>query len=414
VFYTVVLTPHQTGIGDFYYYHDLANVIAQGYGFEDPSSVLAGHGVPTALHPPLWPELLSFVSRLGGEGAPIHSYGSHGYIAHRLTGAFVGSGTVVAVGYLGRRTAGPRVGLIAAFLAAVYPVLIAADGSLLTESLFGLCTAVAMLLAYRVLDNPASWSALALGAAIGLASLARSEGLLLLPLLALPVLLRRGASAQKVAGRVALTCLGVAVVIAPWTIRNTVRFDQLVIGANTSGSYIGGANCDATFHGRNIGLWDIRCVAPPTSSNEAVNAARQRRQGIEYAKDHSGRLPAVIAVRVLRTWDFYQPWRDVKFLEGRNWTASRVGLFAYWLLLPLAIAGMLMLRRRGEPLRVLLAPIVLATLVPALGYGLPRFRHLAEISIVILAAVVLSALYDRLRAGRLSAIPTRSSRAAST
>ena len=35
------------------------------------------------------------------------------------------------------------------------------------------------------------------------------------------------------------------------------------------------------------------------------------------------------------------------------------------------------------------------TLVSALGWGITRFRHAAEISIVILAAVALSALYDR-------------------
>ena len=86
---------------------------------------------------------------------------------------------MVAIGYLGRRVAGARVGLIAAAIAAVYPVLIGADASLLTESLFGLCVAVAMLIAYRLFDAPSGWWALALGVAIGVASLARSEGLLL-------------------------------------------------------------------------------------------------------------------------------------------------------------------------------------------------------------------------------------------
>jgi hypothetical protein len=44
------------------------------------------------------------------------------------------------------------------------------------------------------------------------------------------------------------------------------------------------------------------------------------------------------------------------------------------------------------------------TLVSALGYGLGRFRHAAEISIVIFAAVALSTLYDRMRR---PASPTR-------
>ena len=72
---------------------------------------------------------------------------------------------------------GARVGLLAAAIAAVYPVLIGADASLLTESLFGLCVAVAMLVAYRLLDRPSAGWALALGVVIRVASLARSEGL---------------------------------------------------------------------------------------------------------------------------------------------------------------------------------------------------------------------------------------------
>ena len=67
---------------------------------------------------------------------------------------FVGTGTVIAIGYLGRRVAGARVGLLAAGVAAVYPVLIGADAALLTESLFGLCVAVTLWIAYRMWDQP--------------------------------------------------------------------------------------------------------------------------------------------------------------------------------------------------------------------------------------------------------------------
>ncbi len=395
VLYTVVIDPHQAGIGDFYYYQDLATAIAQGYGFVDPGSAYAGHAVPTAAHPPLWPWLLSLVSRAGLAGSAFGEHGPHGYVAHRLTGGVVGTGTVIAIGYLGRRVAGERVGLLAAAIAAVYPVLIGADASLLTESLFGLCVAVAMLVAYRLLDRPSAGWALALGVVIGVASLARSEGLLLLPLLAIPVVWRRGAPARLVAARAALACLGVALAVGPWTARNWARFDRPVIGSNNSGSVIAGANCDSVYHGSNVGLWDFGCIGSTGSANEAVAAARQRRQGIDYAGDHAGRATVVAAVRVLRTWDVFQPWSTVGINEGRDRTMSRIGLVFYWLLLPLAIAGAVLLGRRHAPLRVLVAPVLLVTIVSALGWGITRFRHAAEISIVILAAVALSALYDR-------------------
>jgi 4-amino-4-deoxy-L-arabinose transferase-like glycosyltransferase len=398
VLLTVVVTPHVPAIGDFYSYHDLANTIAKGYGYVDPASTRYGPAVATAGHPPLWPELLSLVSRLGGDGAPIGSRGFDGFTAHRLTGAVVGTGTVVAIGYLGRRVAGARVGLVAAGLAAIYPVMIAADGSLMPETLFALCVAVAMLLAYRVLDAPNGWWALALGLAIGVSSLARSEGLFLLLLLALPVIWRRGIPARVVATRTALACLGVAVAIGPWTIRNWERFDQPVIGSTNQGSLVAGSNCHDTYYGRNIGLWHIECVGPVRlGENEAETSSRQRRQGIDYAADHAGRVPLVMAVRILRTWDLYQPWLGTSFNEGRTVTVSRIGLISFWLLLALAIPGAVVLYRRHAPLRVLLAPVLLVSLASALGSGTTRYRHAAEISVVILAAVALSAALDRRR-----------------
>jgi 4-amino-4-deoxy-L-arabinose transferase-like glycosyltransferase len=392
VVYIVLLTPHQAGIGDFYYYQDLATALANGFGYVDPGSAYAGQAEPTAAHGPLWPELLSLVSRTGLAGSQLGEHGPGGYVAHRLTGAVVGTGTVVAIGYLGRRAAGARVGLIAAAIAAAYPVLIAADGSLLTESLFGLCVAVAMLIAYRVLDAPSGWWALALGLAIGLAALTRAEGLLLAPLLALPVVWRRDTTAGVVAARLGLVVLGVAVAVGPWTIRNWARFDRVVLVSNNNGSVIAGANCPAVYYGRNVGLWDYGCVAVGGSGNEAEAAARQRRKGIDYARDHAGRVPVVMIVRILRAFDLYQPWRGAGYNEGRAVTASRIGIVVYWLLLPLAVVGAVFLRRRDQALRVLLAPVLLVVLVSAFGWGITRFRHAAEIPIVILAAVALARL----------------------
>src|SRR4051812_17436692 len=104
-----------------------------------------------------------------------------------------------------------------------------------------------------------------------------------------------------------------------------------------------------------------------------------------------------MAVRVLRTWDLYQPWRGAGYSEGREVTVSRIGLVLYWLLLPLAVAGAVAFRARRAPLRVLLAPVLFVTFISALGWGITRFRHAAEISIVILAAVGVSYILDRAR-----------------
>ncbi|HVI19195.1 MAG TPA: hypothetical protein VM712_12490, partial [Gaiellales bacterium] len=65
-----------------------------------------------------------------------------------------------------------------------------------------------------------------------------------------------------------------------------------------------------------------------------------------------------------------------------------------------AAAGALLLRRRGQPLRILLVPVVFVTLVAALTYGSTRFRVAAEPALLVLAAVAAAALWDRFRARR--------------
>lgn len=65
--------------------------------------------------------------------------------------ALLGTVSIVVIGLLGRRLGGSRVGLIAAGLAAIYPNIWINDGMLLTETVFILATATALLATYLYL-----------------------------------------------------------------------------------------------------------------------------------------------------------------------------------------------------------------------------------------------------------------------
>jgi asparagine N-glycosylation enzyme membrane subunit Stt3 len=104
---------------------------------------------------------------------------------------------------------------------------------------------------------------------------------------------------------------------------------------------------------------------------------------------------------VLRTWDLWQPRRQLASAEGRAKWAETLGVIAYFALIPFAIAGAVLLRRRNRAASlILLAPALLVTLSSAIGYGNPRFRHAFEMSIVVLAAVSLVAVVERRRRPR--------------
>jgi 4-amino-4-deoxy-L-arabinose transferase-like glycosyltransferase len=382
------------GLGDFQFYNWTSQLIADGRGFISPFALVYElQEEPTAAHPPAWPFLLAGVSKVFGDGSIVGDFAGTDYMAHRLTGVVLGVGLVVLLGLIGRRVGGPGLGLLAAGIAAISPTFVATDGSTMSEALYGPLVALALLLAYRFLDRPRWPWAAALGAAIGLAALTRGEALFLLAFLALPVALKAGRGRWWRLTLVA--CVGAAVVIAPWTARNWIVFDRPVLISNNEGALWGVANCRPTYHGIDIGYSRLDCLDDTRELNEAEQAGRWRRQGLEYASEHPGRLLVVVPVRVARTFNFFQPWRQVGFAEAHPRRVAYAEVIFGWVMLALSAWGAIVLYRRGETLRILLAPVVLAIVVSAIGHGFPRYRFAADVAMIVLGAAGLLDLGTR-------------------
>jgi hypothetical protein len=70
----------------------------------------------------------------------------------------------------------------------------------------------------------------------------------------------------------------------------------------------------------------------------------------------------------------------------------RTGAFyAYWVLLPLGIAGAFVLRARAISLVPFLAFVANVVVAAAITYGYTRYRAAAEVPLVLLSAVALDA-----------------------
>jgi 4-amino-4-deoxy-L-arabinose transferase-like glycosyltransferase len=383
--YVLVLARHVPMAGDSIYFHTEPKLIASGHGFINPFVFAANHRtIATAAHPPLYPILLSVPALIGIDGT----------LAQRAFTCLVGAVVLTMIGLLGRRIGGERVGLLSAALASIYPVLVTADGALMSESLYGLVVTWALLAALRQRECHDLRSAVALGAAAGFAALTRAEALLLLPLLAWPLALK-GRERRLV--RLAASTLACMLVVAPWLIRNFHVWHELTISHNDS-TVLAGANCQSSYYGPQLGGWDFFCISKTVTLNEGQQAAIWRRQGLHYLEHHLDRLPVVLAVRLLRSWDFYEPRRQESFAEGRAQWADEAGIAVYYLLLPIAVYGAVLLWRRspGE-LWVLVVPALLVTVVTLISWGLPRFRHAAEPSIVVLASYAMVSVVVRRR-----------------
>jgi 4-amino-4-deoxy-L-arabinose transferase-like glycosyltransferase len=372
---TLLVAPWPPGIfNDEAYYSTLAQLVADGEGFVRPAEFYRDNvSLPTAERAPLFTVLVAGLYELGFSGGD-----------GRLVGLLTGGGTIAALGFLGRRLAGDRAGLLAAGMAALYPTLIAADGAMMTESTYGLFAALSLLAAYRLMDAPSLGRALVLGLLVGIAAHARAEALLLLPLLLVPLFRRPGG--LKAAAAV---CVTFALVLVPWTARNWSAFDRPVLIATEGGETLAGANCHSAYYGERIGTWSVSCAAFSGSGNEAEELNERGRDGIRYAFDHAGRLPLVGAARVARTWGL---WRPFAVPEGRRAWVQQLGAALYFVLVPLAVYGFVLLRRREVPIWILMTPFMTVTLTALLAYGQIRFRHSAELSLVVLAAVALERL----------------------
>jgi 4-amino-4-deoxy-L-arabinose transferase-like glycosyltransferase len=393
--YALGIAPELVGLDDDRFYHQTALELAEGNGYVGTLDVfISGEKEATADHPPLYPLLLSFLGRLGARTVD----------AQRILGVCAGTLTVGAVGLVARHVAGYRAGVAAAAMCAVYPAFIAADGALMSESLFGALVAYSLLQSLVLLRRPTVRGAAILGLLVGLAALTRSEGLLLVPLLAVPVV---AAAPPRRLLLVATTTAVTALVITPWVMRNIDVFGEPVYSTN-EGATLAGANCDPTYYGNVVGGFVFECldaVPQPRTDNRAVRSDRLRDAALEYASDHPGRAVVVAGLRLARLWGLYDP-ADQAHVTGRDVRVQRAGVAAYYLVLVAALAGGVLLLRRGLRLAfaVLLVPVVLSSLTAVGTYGLVRLRHISEISLLVLAGIAVTSL----RVRRTGSTPRRS------
>lgn len=377
--------------GDGRYYHAIAGILADGKGFVAPQPYLtSGQSIPWAPHPPLWPLLLALPARIG----------LRTYTEQQLVAVVVGTATIVVLGFAGRRLAGAAVGLIAAAIAAVYPAFFLYERDLLAETLAIFLVAVALLLAFRFKDRPGLLRAVALGATCGLLALTRSEQVLLIVFLLAPLLLLE----SRVPWRQRVTWLALSVVvavavIAPWTAYNASRFKELVLLSHELGPTMVEANCDAAYSGPSLGYRSDDCRrASPSDRIEpggdgSTRDSAMRRAAIGYIQDHLGRVPLVVLAREARAFAVFRPIQQVRFESGRGTRppVTAAGFAAFWALSIAAVGGVIVLRRRHDPVFPLLAPILTAVIGIALTFGSTRYRAPADVSIVLLAAVALAA-----------------------
>ena len=194
----------------------------------------------------------------------------------QIVQSLVGALGVWLIGLLALQTAGPRAGMAAAAIAAVYPPLVILPAYVLSETLFCTIALRAALALQRALDaidgvadpshRPITQQVLVAGALTAAAVLIRPAMLFFVPLAFLWLARRRRHLAAAT-----LFALAFIVVLAPWTVRNLRTYERFVLIASEGGVTFWTGN-----HALAVGEGDL-------AANPALKAA-----DLEFRNAHPG------------------------------------------------------------------------------------------------------------------------------
>lgn len=339
----------------------------------------------------------------------------------RLVLALIGALAVLFTYLIGRSLASPTAGLIGAAAMAIYPALLEYQGMLMSEPLAATLLSAAVLSMLWAAERTSLAAWLLPGALLGATAMTRPEYLGVAVLLAIVVFLRDRADWRPSLARGGILLLGVAVVVAPWTVRNAIALDRFVpisTGGGQvlfAGTYLP-SDGDPEKVGREVvarhpGLFDPRDVQRLRLEQILARLAAERYPGLESDKalarmgreqlwDDISEEPleyaGFVATKIGRIWS-HGP-RDVMRQPG--WEAL------HWLLVTFGLIGLsvLALQRRWEAL--LLATIFVAiTAICALLVASPRRVLVTMPLVAALAGVGVVWLAQALSGGRRPSRP---------
>jgi hypothetical protein len=370
--------------------------------YYDRARHLIEHGqfYPDAFRPPAYPVFLAALGLL---------FDDHLLIAARVAQAVLGAISVGLTGLLAQRLAGPRAGLIAAAIVAVYPAWLIYPVYLVAESLFTFLT----LLGIWLWSQRTYWPAIVAGLVLSIAMQTRAVGLATVAgiavgsIFALIIRVRRGSSEispdetmwRPLALRLALLVLTFAIALAPWVVRNARLFDAFIPTDTASGwNFLLGNNPLAT--GR-LELDQVSIVSQTYWSRATTDVQRSQigmQAGMAFIRSNPLQA-STLAVRKIgylvglegreHAWTYSFHFHGMRSFTV-VWAWGLAILISFPMVTIAALAGIFRPGSTGTPLGVtLVAVLIFAVLVHVGSFGESRF-HLPWVPLL---AVMASTLY---------------------
>jgi hypothetical protein len=274
-----------------------------------------------------------------------------------------------------------RLALVAAGISAVYFYFILYAATLMTETFYLIALLWSLLLIMRLAEEPTLKRGVWLGLSLGLTTLLRQSVLpwLVIAVLWLLFVAFRAQALKRMAGDLFAAGMILAIMIAPFTIRNYSVYGQFLL-LNSNAGY---AMYSAQHPSQGTNFQEFTGVPMPTDMkglNEAQMDRELMQRGIGFVLADPGRYVLLSLSRIPDYFEFW-PTADTSLINN----IGRVGSFG--LLLPFLIYGLILALRWASPaaqggwgtfltssVALLLLFIVCYSMLHILTWAMPRYR----------------------------------------
>ncbi len=389
------------GLNDPTLYTLFGDRIADGLGYTRPT------GEKIAYYPAGFPLTVGALKK----GGDIFGWGRSIFSIKIMNGIF-GAMTVVLLYLLTRRILDRRTGIVAALLLSIFPSQVYYTGTVLSEPLFTLLfVASIVVLLWKPWDRDGIGYGRLFVVGLLLSYATMTRGItLMLPAMLLAVWFFYMRSKRRALLQALVVWAGIAVLIVPWSVRNTVAFGTLT-GPSTN---VGDDLCIGNYLGAQ-GAFTLqgKCFANDAGKSASQVEIDRNREGVKIAiKDvasHPFRMPKLIAQKAY--WLLYKDddgiWaaesygNDYFIPNFRREVLAFAANSIYYATGVLVLAGGLAFVLAKDVRRLIVMLMLLYVLaLPLVFFGDPRFHFPAIPLAVVIASATMVALWDAARAGR--------------
>jgi len=405
--------PRDGRYDDSVWYDTTARHLAAGEGYVfDPTVWVAADGsriypdeqglTPTALWPPGYPATLAVVYALTGDSVT----------AGQLLNVAFGAATAVLVFLIARRMYGRVAAIFGGLAIALLPSHVLFTTVLLSETYFGFLLALLLtVLVYVVLDperQPRAQSAGTLGVVAATGALAAFAGYVRGEFLAYGLILALAVALsfrREAVLPLAALAAGALLVVVPWTARNAVVMDELIVGTTGAGRVMYQGHNPDTDGGPSLiatGQLEAEFAGLPRKELELESNREGSRLAREWALEHPVEELRLIPKRLYKlfrtdesgvTWvNSNKPWFGPEGTDRLIYVSS----FTFFGLMGIALASArLWWRPRDARFWAIFGLVPFYILMfGVLFIGDPRYHYALYIPIALFASTGFAAVWS--------------------